>query len=467
MKKYILTLTAIATLAGSLSANTNDKTFFITRGYKEADATRLWSDIKNWSIRELSSDGYNNETYQGIIPTEEYIVEVSTFSNKNGSSGTTTVYPGDKTINNGYFILDVNATVQGFHNDTGHNKFKHLIAENGEVLTIKRSNTSGTTDKEAIRLTGSNMMNFHCDVALESVADVNDANALLENVITNTGTYGTLNSANLIFSQKLTVNANTSLNRTADLHLVHGKSSSILINGKLNTAGNIIVKRNATLGDTFIQFGGNETNVIGGDFTMNGGRIHLAMTNNAQALGSSDKILTANNSAIISYAGNNQLGSNINIEVGTAKELTVYTELNAGTYSEAVLGADVTYNHSLMMKLDGYSDTVGYIVLGENTTKMIVDFGLNDNDQTFHFSSLMGVDGAMLIFENFGDGDKIYVDSNDASMLDFITITGFDGELSLNKVEGQSYYQIAIPEPSTYAMFVGLIALGIAMRRRK
>ena len=98
---------------------------------------------------------------------------------------------------------------------------------------------------------------------------------------------------------------------------------------------------------------------------------------------------------------------------------------------------------------------------------MIVDFGLNDNDQTFHFSSLMGVDGAMLIFENFGDGDKIYVDSNDASMLDFITITGFDGELSLNKVEGQSYYQIAIPEPSTYAMFVGLIALGIAMRRRK
>ncbi len=406
----------------------------------------------------LKDSGFNSPTaLADSLPGINDTIDFAQLSNRlykqnsdgSYSSSVTTVYTA---------FLDMNLSVQAVRSSSGHNKINYISLNPNDstnyTITLQRSTSTSSGKDKVSEVTGSNNLIFEVDVNIKSVADANGN--VLANTLAQAGSY----TSKLAFTKNLTVEANEN-GKTSDLNLKHGKAGNVEISAFLTTAGNVNVSKYATsTNDTWVLFNGSKSNAISGNITISdNGKLSLAMTNNALAFGDSKKTLSASGASFIDYQGDNQIGKNVDFSIG-----------KSGTAS-FVVGEDTTnFDHSLLVSLNGKSDTIGKISFSDASAKLILDFGENDIAQIFHFSDLEGLDGASFVIENYSEGsDKIYVDTElSDSDLSFISFKDYDGNVYINKVDGESFYQISIPEPSTYAAILGVFALVfIFCKRRK
>ncbi len=148
---------------------------------------------------------------------------------------------------------------------------------------------------------------------------------------------------------------------------------------------------------------------------------------------------------------------------------------------------DASNAFSGSLQLNGHDATVDQLFYNpsnaEACTDFFIDFGQNSTAQTLTIGKIEESVGYndwdldRLVITNFGVGDEILIKQNlttdgNKKIFDILSINGLSGidNIDVNLLENGYYsYSVAVvPEPSTYALIFGALALGfVAYRRRK
>ena len=245
-------------------------------------------------------------------------------------------------------------------------------------------------------------------------------------------------------------------------------SNDFSMGGTVNVFGTLKANQSNNANYTYFNVSASG-NPIGGRLTVkNGGKVYFG-----------DRSIAKNNGLCANLKGS------ITIEKGGYLDALNGIKMHSGsimnfaggtTNIDAVIMAN--YDKSGVMKT---KSTMTMNVSGATTlTKVVMDDGsfenANDTQLTINFNGLANGEaltineltglttGRFIVLENFSEGD-FFVKN--------VLATNADGSIIGMTFGGESLFQledgkIVIPEPSTYAMIFGAIALGfVAYRRRK
>lgn len=190
--------------------------------------------------------------------------------------------------------------------------------------------------------------------------------------------------------------------------------------------------------ETFTAYGKSrfEVNNSGNDVDVN----VLALGNNTQVAGST---------STFSISGS---GSDINVE-----KLRVVGGVDTSVSADAISGGVLEF------KFTGDSiSTLNVVSIEELSGTLVLDFSaLGAGDYSFDLISSSNNWSAMW-------NDFAWDNDSQSSLSDRISIVGANGEVILNYVDGTlSASYSAIPEPATFALLFGALALGVLRFRRR
>lgn len=130
--------------------------------------------------------------------------------------------------------------------------------------------------------------------------------------------------------------------------------------------------------------------------------------------------------------------------------------------------------HDMLFQLNGFSERMGTLEIGASSNHSgYLDFGVNSSEQYLWFSEFIvnNTDSPPLIVTNFvEEDDSLRFDSNPTSNLAWLKFS--DGVDLINATASfdavNNYWLVTpIPEPSTYALLLGLgTLLALGLRRR-
>jgi len=258
----------------------------------------------------------------------------------------------------------------------------------------------------------------------------------------------------------------------------------IVINSKIKTGGDFVLRYDpnqtvATKVDPntseeivytpgVIRFTGSQTNELSNTgLQLNQGIIvESGMKNGAQICTTAVQIMQG---STLKLLASDQIGDNASLQLKTA-------------FSAGEIGGNFLMN--------GFNERVGTLFLYNDAATVmdgIIDFGENETSQIFwaarfQFGGNIVKEGSYLIIKNFdylldhfyttekmseANFEALVFDGYDMSQFEIVenyTTVNYDG---VSDVAVYEYTLNQIPEPSTYAVFAGLIALGLAVYRRK
>lgn len=202
--------------------------------------------------------------------------------------------------------------------------------------------------------------------------------------------------------------------------------------------GNMDLHINSSGAETFTAYGKSrfEVNNSGNDVDVN----VLALGNNTQVAGST---------STFSISGG---GSDINVE-----KLRVVGGVGTSVSGDAISGGVLEFKFT-----EGSISTLNVVSIEELSGTLVLDFrALGAGDYSFDLISSSNNWSAMW-------NDFAWDNDSQSSLSDRISIVGANGEVILNYVDGTlSASYSAIPEPATFALLFGALALGVLRFRRR
>lgn len=202
--------------------------------------------------------------------------------------------------------------------------------------------------------------------------------------------------------------------------------------------GNMDLHINSSGAETFTAYGKSrfEVNNSGNDVDVN----VLALGNNTQVAGST---------STFSISGG---GSDINVE-----KLRVVGGVGTSVSSDAISGGVLEFKFT-----EGSISTLNVVSIEEFSGTLVLDFrALGAGEYSFDLISSSNNWSAMW-------NDFAWDNDSQSSLSDRISIVGANGEVILNYVDGTlSASYSAIPEPATFALLFGALALGVLRFRRR
>ncbi len=299
--------------------------------------------------------------------------------------------------------------------------------------------------------------------------------------ITSTGDIALIND-DYTFSNKVNVSASGSTNPTwANIKIAQGKTVEF---ADFNTSKMVMTSR---AGVVFAASSGTNDQTLYANIWLNSSDTNVFQKKTGQTGGYEIWLNYVNFHSEVSAATKYayvhfQYGANFicenNASFNTIAVRQSYKQSDTYLASNAFAGR---------VQMNGYDVTVNAIEFNPTNnnayTDFYVDFGVNSEAQTFVTNSVSknsdqycNKDMIKLIVENFGEGDQLLVKNGiSETLLPILSINGLSGsdikieQLTSGDYAGYwSYSVTVVPEPSTYALIFGALALGfVAYRRRK
>lgn len=280
-----------------------------------------------------------------------------------------------------------------------------------------------------------------------------------------------LASADYTFSEAVLLKANTQLNPANGT-----KYWATTLGAYVKNGATLTFEKGLTLNDTTglatcaprFSFVGDGTgsivlNQISGTFTANG------------SLRGVETVLDNVNITLKNTAGSS-VSSNY-FHLGANSKLTLETDLNVSGNTFAIRNPIADGGTIGTVYMNGHTITARCFTINAESKKTGVayfDFANGDGklivgDQGL---SLTNANGVYVEFLNFDENDKFYSEKKlDNTMLSHFIMNGMESNEILETTEvfnGKTYFSYyVIPEPSTYAMIFGALALAFALYRRK
>ena len=457
MKKSILLSSLMSLCATAFAEFTSDIVV--------SNAGGNWSDASTWT------------TPENAVP--ENSSESSIFSNL--------------TLGEGKLVLDANASNQYVENIvfSGSSASIEIAAGKTFSLVTNKPYTSTFVEKN------------------KSLIVSGEGNFVLNASIAQTGLQSTLVlDANTTFKPAVVLQAGANLTVNKSL-----STSNVVIN---NNAVNITISEGAvyTAAGRINAFGGGTVNIygemtLGSDFTMQGTKTTVygvlkANQNNNGNVSNIGNVISGNpmgGTFVVknggkAYFGNRIYASNpgrfvdlfsgsITVEKGALLDVLNGIKMHSGTTMnfgggttniDAIVMANynksgaMTTTSTMTMNVSG-ATTLAKVVMDDgsfanaNDTQLTINFKDLANGEALTINELTGLTAnRFIVLENFSEGD-FYVKNALATNADGSIIgMAFGGESLFQLEDGK----IVIPEPSTYAIIFGALALGfVAYRRRK
>jgi autotransporter-associated beta strand protein len=469
-----LTILGPSNAAGALTININAAAAANSINFTNTAATTL-SNTTSGANQTLTLGSGGLTTGTGAVTigssTANQNINIALSANQAWSVGS-----GNMTVNNVVSGTGIALTKNGAGTLSllGANTFNGGITVNAGIADIQNNAALGTG---TVTLAGGTLQ-------ASGAAD----RTITNNIVAQTGTTSTLTTS----GRNLTINGNISgsgaINRatpttatgvilggdnsgyTGTFTQASGSANAVVrfTNANAGSAGASWVFQNTTAGRTTLDFAGTGT-ISFGSLT-GGGHIQANVSGNktisAGALGLNDTFsgIIANNLATLALT---KVGTGT-LTLSGANTYTGATTVNAGTLA---LGAANRIADTSAMVLaggtfatGGFSETLGTLTLSSNST---IDFGSGTSALVFSDSSAISWSGTLTL-TNFDIGtDSLRfgtsVSALTVAQLSEISLAGYTASLDSSGFVTFS----AIPEPSTYAVIVGIATLGGVVTSRR
>ncbi len=492
MKKTTISIFALSAMAVSTSFAWNAQVTNFFFGNKGEEATsQSWSLISNWS-----TDGNNASAYPSVIPgtsTDDDIngshkVVFRTNSNKNGGQyvkGVTDVLDVDMDVKiHQIQVLGISNTITNVR-----------AVEGGSLTFLPGLQTTSATAQHhhASIIMDSNIDDFRVgsDFSVCSAKNINGqaANPYFWQRASKNLYLGAADGMSTI-----TINAYEGTSSTGEFQFHFKGAGNIVVNGKLTTnvykdaekttklTAMVFIKKNgdvSSYGSTVFQ--ASQTNDLDTITVAQGLTAVFDMKNGAKAVAlkntrspTSDVMVAFRENSTLRFDGDNQLQTNT----------VISPKIQSGALSAGLIDLNNTSQEAGMLRV--------WIISNLNSGKFTLDFGdekntantlkLHDSflvfptDYTTPEAPIFDPTTSEFLIKNFEQGkdqflvkNKISDDILSAVYFEGLGTKGVDYEVVQNQL-ADGFWSLsynAIPEPSTYAMIFGAIALGFALYRRR
>ena len=488
MKNYITTILALSALSSSTAFAWNGQKPFWFDGNKGSEATnQTWSLINNWREESTGSmPGYLPGTSTDQNLNEATKVYFGTNSNKNGGqyiAGVTDV-----------LNIDVDVKMHQFQIQNRSDAITNVRAvEDGSLTFVNIPERAGEANEHHHATII--MDNFLKDFRIGSSFSVDSAK--LKNGAAAHPYFWQRASKNLYLGaadgmSTITINAYEGTSSTGQFEFHFKGAGDIVLNGKLTTnvmkgsdklTAMVFIRKNGVVnsyGSTVFQ--ASQTNDIDTITVTEGLTAVFDMKNGAKAV--AEKNTRSNfNSAVVSFRENSTIRFDGNNQLQTTTIIS--PKVQSGTaLSAGLIDLNNTSQEAGMLRV--------WMALDSNSCKFDLDFGDEKNTANtlkLHDSFLVAITDyntpeapifdpttSKFLIKNFEQGKDQFLVKNKISD-EVLSAVYFDGAgtkgVDYEVVQTQlsdgfwSLTYNAIPEPSTYAMIFGAIALGFVAYRRR